>query len=231
MDLEDRPKIRKSDWWALSAELSPEMMAGFDLESLDPPTPELRALLGPPKKEFRVHTLQSMVDLAELATGLCVYGEMDRAVAGLRVLERVPVEEFKVPEYTFLHRILCTGFFFVSRARRADLVEVLQELYKRGARGPLQHTLEGDICDRYLDWDDDERASFMAEKKRGTTWASYYLDDIANFALIWAYGGSEKLPPTECEREIGRYVQAIFELPGYAPWTGAEYPYTNGTSA
>lgn len=124
----ERPPLRDKDWRVLSASISPEIEAGFDLAGLaDVLSAKQRRMLSLPKK-FRVHKIQHNRQLLLTSAGLGLYGELDRAVTGLLPLRQIPVEKHLIADYSTLNAAIDTVCFFCLRAGRHDLVQALQPM-------------------------------------------------------------------------------------------------------
>jgi hypothetical protein len=80
-------------WRIKIAGLSEEIRAALDVEGLDLPTPELRSLFSLPK-DFRIQKDAGLRSLAWVGNALCLYGEWERATAGLAPLGRIPIDEY-----------------------------------------------------------------------------------------------------------------------------------------
>ncbi|PRI10093.1 hypothetical protein B4915_13220 [Leucobacter massiliensis] len=74
------------------------MVAGFDVAGLSGLSKQQERLLSLPKN-FRIHKVQDNYRVITTSMALSVYGELDRAVAGLLPLKQVPIWEYNVPDY------------------------------------------------------------------------------------------------------------------------------------
>lgn len=79
-------------------------------------------------EDFRVHKVQHNRQLLLTSAGLGLYRELDRAVAGLRPPQQIPVEEHLIADYSTLNAAIDTVYFSCLRAGWQDLVQALQPM-------------------------------------------------------------------------------------------------------
>lgn len=220
----DRPELKTSEWRSLSAELSEQIRASFNVDELDLPTPELEGLFTLPAG-FRIHKTAGLQAFAWVSGGLLLYGEWDRAAPAFDLLERVPINDHLVPDEDSL--VLYTGAaaYLAHVAGRTHDADRFAELTRRPAgHVPARHLLEGTTYRRYLDMTDEDRARYIRDP-RPLNVARRYIATIQKLSRIWVHGASDTFTREDCEREIDRYAKAIFALPGFAPWNDRAYPY------
>lgn len=82
---DEREKIGTKAFRELSDELSPKMVEGFDLESLEV-SKQLQKTFFRPLKNFKLHKDEALRRMSSVTAALCIYGELDRAANGVRPL-------------------------------------------------------------------------------------------------------------------------------------------------
>ncbi|WP_349827869.1 hypothetical protein [Brevibacterium litoralis] len=224
MTMDDRPKLGRTEWRKLSAEISEEMRAAFALDELDLPTEELRAYFQLPE-DFRIHKIGGVPYVSWTSIALAVYGEWERATTALNALNHLPLPEYRVPNESTLRRAVSGVWFLAEAAGRRVEGSRLQSNVTDPRRVRFhKESLEGGILRRFLDMPEDEHDDYFDGHERHEI-VRRYMADLGNLAMIWAQGASEAFTREDCVREIDRYAKAIFALPGFAPWNDRAYPY------
>lgn len=216
-----RPSIPTKMWRELSVEISPDIVAGLDVDGIEGLSAKQRRLMTP-QKGFLLHKMDHAQGLSTRVTALSLYGELDRAVAGLLPLERIPVSEYKIPDYGNMLYGVQSVAFFARYNDRVDLLEKLLPLLDAPAfYDPLPLTLSSTMLRKSLDFTPEE----IEGRSHWTQamWAESYVNAVTAFARGWVVGGSDEYPPERMVAEVDRYAAALFAMPGYEPFNDRYY--------
>ena len=220
--MSDRPSIPAREWRELSGRISPEMVAGFDVAGLSGLSKQQERLLSLPKN-FRIHKVQDNYRVITTSMALSVYGELDRAVAGLLPLKQVPIWEYNVPDYGSTLYAIHGVYFFAQAAGREDLLRLLDPLRDVPEfYAPKPITMTSRMLSQDLDLSESE-----LEGMRHITeamWMDRYVSALAGFGRAYVFGGSDEYPPERLLHEIDRFAKRIFSTPGYEPFSDRHYP-------
>lgn len=221
--MSERHPMREKDWRNLSARISPEIEAGLDLDGLtDLLSTKQRRMFSLPK-EFRVHKYRHGLQLLLTTDALGLYGELDRAVAGLLPLQQLPVEQHVIAHYSTFNAAIDTTYFYCLRAGRQDLVQALQAMQDVSVR---YHTivdfyLEEKQFESLLDFSEEE----IHDRRHWTKsmWMEMYIKATGPLAKVYLLGGSRQYPQDWLLNEIRRYADKVFSTPGYEPFSEHAY--------
>lgn len=138
-------------------------------------------------------------------------------------MRQLPVEEYRIADYSTLGAAIDAAYFFCLRARRTDLVQALQPMRDVNERyyTSRRYYLEGEAFQHLLDFSEQELQdrSFWTERK----WMEAYILATAPLGEAYLLGGSHEYPQAWLLNEIGRYVDKVFSTPGYKPFNKHAY--------
>lgn len=187
-----RPSIPTKMWRELSVEISPDIVAGLDVDGIEGLSAKQRRLMTP-QKGFLLHKMDHAQSMGTRVTGLALYGELERAVAGVLPLAQIPVAEYKIPHYDNLLYGVRSVAYFVTAAGRDDLLGQLVPILDAPAfYNPLPLTLSGFMLRGALDAspeEQQERSDWKTERI-----ATEYVNDIMGYARGWIVGARKSIP-------------------------------------
>jgi hypothetical protein len=218
----DRAAIPPKIWRELSVRISPEMLAGFDIEGVTGLSPQQRRLLALPRG-FQIHKMQHNYAIITTTTGLGLYGELERMVTGLLPLAEVPIWDFNIPDYGSTLVAVHGAHFFAQQAGRDDLVEQLGPLRNVPAfYDPKPITMTSRMLSQDLNLAEGELSNLSSVTP--AEWTERYVDAVASYARAFVFGGSDEYPPARLLKEIDRFVATVFTTPGFEPFNDRHYP-------
>lgn len=222
----ERPPLRDKDWHKLSARISPDIEAGFDIAGISHVlSTRQRRMLSLPKN-FRVHKVQHNLQLHFTSLGLGLYGELDRAVAGLVPLRQVPVERHLIVDYSTLNAAIDAVYFYCLRAGRQDLVRALQPMEDISERYYTlrESWLEDELFqERLLDLSEAELEDQIGRSEAAQM--RMFIMAPGSLGKVYLLGGSRKYPQDWLLCQIDRYAEKVFSTPGYEPFNERAYPF------
>jgi hypothetical protein len=224
---EPQPKIKPGMLRALSAELSPRVVAGFDLDGLrSHVSKQLGKTFLRPLKDFPIHKDDTRARISPVVETLCIYGEIDRAAAGLRPLLELPAETYWISANMDYADAAAALVYFAALAGRTDLVVEFDPLAASGLFRPANDPADMLRWEQYLPLEQRKEAVDRSApgEPRGDL-APNLLRSLSGLLRVWVHGRSPLLSRQRCVFEIDSIIKELFSLPGYAPWSESAYPY------
>ncbi len=211
----------------LSAQLSPQVVAGFDLEGLSRHiSKQLGKTFLRPLRDFPIHKDDTLARISPVVEILCIYGELDRAAAGLRPLLELPTETYWISANRTYADAGASLVFFAELAGRTDLVEEFDPLAASGLFRPVNDPVDMVHWEQYLPLDErKEEVDRSAPGEPRGDLAPNLLRSLSSCIWVWVHNRSPLLSRQRCVFEIDSIIKELFTLPGYRPWSDSAYPY------